>query len=326
TSGWITLLAMALVFGGAAVVITKLGGLFPGKALYDYSKEIAGTFVARAITVYYILYFIVIGVNLKIKLIDFLQENFLPKTPRYIILGVSVGLFGYVSHKGITCVARLFELYGTMFLITTVGLCLIAFPQGIAYNILPLYNPLEAGKLITAVPKLIFPFGGIEVLLVIPLTRANKKAPRVAFFTLMMIGLFYIMVVECTIMVLGLNNSALYNDALIEAIKIVQIPVLERPDIFYLTVGLTSLFAGMVMVYVALLEHVGKLLPKVSRVKLVVSAGILLYGIGMLMMNVDDIGSILDRIVVLPLLISGFLIPGALLIAAKIKLKAKGRL
>lgn len=326
TSGWITLLAMAVVFGAAAAIITKLGCLFPGKVLYDYTKELAGAFVARAITVYYVLYFFVIGINLKIKLIDFLQENFLPKTPRYIILGVSVALFGYVSYKGITCVARLFELYGTMFLITTVVLCLIAFPQGIAYNILPLFNPLEAGQIIAAVPKLIFPFGGIEVLLVIPLTRANKKAPRVAFFTLLIIGLFYVMVVECTIMVLGMNNSALYNDALIEAIKIVQIPVLERPDIFYLTVGLTSLFAGMIMVYVALLEHVGKLLPKLSRVKQVLSAGILLYGIGMLAMNVDDIGSILDRIVVIPLLISGFLIPIALLIAAKIKRKVKSRL
>lgn len=325
TSGWITIMGMAVLFGGGAVIITKLGLLYPGKSIYEYSTEIAGGFVARVISIYYILYFIVIGVNLKIKLADFLQENFLQKTPRSIIIGVSVALFGYVSYKGITSVARLFELFGAMFLFTTILLCIIALPQGVIYNILPLFNPLEAKEIISAAPKFIFPYGGIEVLLVIPFTRNNKKAPRLAFFTLLFIGLFYVLVVESTIMVLGLSNTALFNDALIEAIKIVQIPVLERPDIFYLTVGLTSLFAGMIMVYVTLLEHIGNLFPKLDRIKMVVFTGILLFGMCMYAMTIDNAGNILDKIVVLPILVSVFFIPGVLLILGKIKKKANSR-
>lgn len=325
TSGWISILGMAVLFGGGAVIITKLCSLYPGKAIYEYSTEIAGSFVAHVIAIYYAIYFIVIGVNLKIKLADFLQENFLQKTPRFIILGVCVALFGYVSYKGITSVARLFELIGAMFLVTTILLCVIAFPQGVIYNILPLFNPLEAKQIISAAPKLIFPYGGIEVLLVIPFTRRNKKAPRLAFLSLLFIGLFYVLVVECTIMVLGLNNTALFNDALIEAIKIVQIPVLERPDLFYLTVGLTSLFAGMIMVYVALLEHIGKLFPKLDRKIMVVLTGILLYGACLFAMTIDNAGVVLDKIVVLPILISVFFIPGVLLILGKIKKKANSR-
>jgi len=324
TSGWITLLAMAVIFGGGATIITKLGVLFPGKAFFEYSTEIAGGFVTYVFTIYYIVYFAFIAIDLKLKLSGFLQTKFLERTPRYIILAVCVALFGYVSYKGITNVARLFELYGAIFLVTTIIICLMSFFQGIIYNMLPLFNPLEAKQIISAAPKLLLSYGGIEVLLVIPFTKANKKAPRVAFLTLIFIGLLYILIVEGTFVILGINNTALYNDALIEAIKLVQIPVLERADLFYLTIGLSSLFAGMIMIYVALLEHMERLFPKLGRMMLVVIASVLLYGISMLIMNVDNIGDILDRILMIPLLISGFIIPSVLLIAASVKKKVKG--
>ncbi len=325
TSGWITILIAAIFFGGMAVIITTLNNLYPGKAIYDYSREISGGFVARAITVYYILYFAVVCVNLKIKLVTFLQSNFLPKTPQYIMLAVSVTLFGYVSYKGITNVARLFEMFGIVFLITTITLCVVMLTQGMLYNILPLFNPLEAKQVFTSMPYLIFPYGGIEVLLVIPFTRENKKAPAVSFFTLLFIGAFYVLLVEGTISILGISNTILYNDTFIEAIKIVQIPVLERPDLFYLTVGLTSLFAGMIIVYAALIEHIIKLFPKLGRKKTTVSTGVLLYTFCLLAFNVKDLVNKLEEYLGFPVLVSCFIIPGALLVAAKIQKKAKGR-
>ena len=75
-----------------------------------------------------------------------------------------------------------------------------------------------------------FPFGGIEVLLIMPFSSKNKKAPLIAFLTLIFIGLLYMLVVESTISILGINNTILYNDSFIEAVKIVYIPVIERTD------------------------------------------------------------------------------------------------
>ena len=86
-SGWMLVLAAALVFGLAAAAIAALNNRFQGKVMFDYSQEIAGKLASRLIAVYYILYFMVVGVYLKIRLVNFLSSNFLPKTPQAVIAG-----------------------------------------------------------------------------------------------------------------------------------------------------------------------------------------------------------------------------------------------
>ncbi len=318
-NGWMLVLAVALVFGLAAAAIASLNNRFRGKVMFDYSQEIAGKLASRLIAVYYILYFIVVGVYLKLRLVNFLSSNFLPKTPQAVMLAVSVALFAFVSFKGITNVARLFELYGFAFLLTTISICAIMLPQGMIYNIRPLINPDKFKDLPAAIPKLLFPYGGIEVLLIVPFAKCNKRAARVAFLTLVFIGLLYVLIVDSTISILGINNTAFYSDAFIEAIKVVNIPIIERPDIFYLTVGLTSLFAGMIMVFLAILEFACKLFSKVGRHIITLVCSVVLYTLCMFALGIKNISEVLDACAPYLVLVSSILLPGTLLILAMVK-------
>lgn len=323
-SGWMLILAASLIFGLAAVVITSLNNRFQGKVLFDYSQELAGKVISRVIVVYYLLYFIVIGAYLNIRLSDFLSANFLPKTSHGVMLGVSVAVFALVAFRGITNVARLFELYGMAFLVTTITICALMLPQGMVYNILPLVNPHDFSHFAEALPKLPFPFGGVEVLLVIPFSKNNKKAALVAFLTLVFIGFFYVLIVESTISILGINNTILYSDAFIEAIKVVTLPIIERTDIFYLTVGLTSLFAGMIMVFLAALEYACRLFQKVQRhVMTLVIAGVF-YALCILALSIENITDILDEYAPYMVLVSCMLLPTTLFILSKVKDKRGG--
>lgn len=323
-SGWMLILVSALFFAFAAVVVATLNNRYQGKVLFDYSREIAGKAVSVAITVFYILYFIMVGVYLKIRLVTFLSENFLPKTSQNIMLAVCVVLFSFVSFKGVTNVARLFELYGIAFLILTITICAAMLTQGMIYNILPLVNFNEIKEFPQAIPKLPFPFGGIEVLLIIPFSRNNKKAARAAFLTLIFIGFFYTLIVEGTICLLGINNTILYNDAFIEAIKIVYVPIIERTDVFYLTVGLTSLFAGMIMVFLAVLEYACRLFQKVPRYAMTLLVGGILYILSVIALGIHNITDILESFAWYLVVVSSTLIPTALLIVSKVKEKRGG--
>jgi hypothetical protein len=69
------------------------------------------------------------------------------------------------------------------------------------------------------------------------------------------IGLFYVLVAETSIMIVGMKSTENYQYALIEAIKQIDIPVLERFDFLYLSVGFTGLVAGICDVYIALAEY-----------------------------------------------------------------------
>ncbi len=322
-TSWIPIIIVSLIFAFAAVIITKLNIMYPGKMLFDYGQEIVGKFFTRVIVSYYSLYFLMIGVYLKLKLVGVLQSNFLFLTPKPLTLFIAILLFGYVAYKGITNVARMFEISGMMFLIITLGICVSMLTQGMKENVLPIYNPSDAKQFAGAVKDLVTPFGGTEVLLAIPFTAINKKAPKTVFFTLISIGLFCVLLVESTIMILGINNAACLNDSFIEAIKIVEIPVIERTDILYLTFGLTSLFAGMIIVYIVTVEFACKLFSKIKRLAIVVAVGVILFILSLFALNIKNFNELFGKMATVPVLISGMLVPAILLTVAKVRKRKK---
>jgi amino acid transporter len=105
-------------------------------------------------------------------------------------------------------VARMLEIIGVLFLLVTVGICVIILVQGMNYNILPFFNISDVKNFLPAMKDLSTPFTGLGILFVIPFTDQNKNAPKVAFFTLLFIGLLYVLIMESTVMALGINNTA----------------------------------------------------------------------------------------------------------------------
>jgi spore germination protein (amino acid permease) len=318
-SSWIPILTASLIFGLAAVIITKLNNMFQKKMVFDYSQEIAGKFFSYLITVYFILQFLIVGVYFKLKLVGLLTSNFLPQTPNFVMLFFGILLFAYVSYKGITNIARMFEICGILFLVITVGICLLMLFQGMSDNVLPLFNPNEAKQYFGKTKHFVTPYSGIEVLMIIPFTSINKKAPKVAFLTLLFIGLFYVLIVESTLMTLGINNTIALNDSFIEAIKLVEAPVIERLDIFYLTFGLTSLFAGMIIVFTAITELSCKIFPKAKRFIIVTVIGTIFYILCLLALNIKNTNDVYNSFSPYLVLVSSIIIPTTLFIVAKVK-------
>lgn len=296
--------------------------MFLGKVFFDYSQEIVGKFFTYIIVFYFILYFLITGVYLKVKLVNLLTSNFLPKTPKFVLLLFAIVLFGYVAYKGITNIGRILEIYGASFLLITVGICILMLMGGTKYNILPFYNASDIKEYAKTMKNLAVAYSGIEVLLIIPFTEKNKKAPKIAFFTLLFIGLFYVLIVESTIMILGLNNTIVLNDSFIEAIKITEAPVIERLDIFYLTFGLASLFSGKIIAFAAVVELTCRILSKLKRHIVVITIAMLFFILSLLALNIQDIGRVYKSFAFYLVLISSFIIPITLFILAKVKKQA----
>lgn len=234
-----------------------------------------------------------------------------------LLMGIS--LFGYVAYKGIPNIARMFEIIGSLFLIVTVGLCGIMFYEGMIYNILPFFNINETKEYLHTMKDLATPFTGLAVLFIIPFTVQNKKASKVAFFTLLFIGLFYVLIVESTIMLLGINNTIVFNDAFIEAIKTVDVPVIERTDIFYLIFGLTSLFAGMIIMFAAIVESACRLIPKVKRHITVITIGIVFFILCLFALGINNMRDVFESFAPYLVLVSSILLPMLLLSIAQCK-------
>ncbi len=322
-SSWIPIIIASALFGIVAIIIVKLNNMFLGKVFFDYGREVIGKFFTYVIAVYYILYYLILSVYLKSKMVDVISANFLPKTPKFILIVLGMALFAMVAYKGITNIARMFEIFGISLLIITLTICIIMVAEGDKYNVLPLLNPSEIKKYTKTIKDLFFPFGGLEVLLIIPFTAANKKAPATAFFSLLFIGFFYVLIVESTIMILGINNTILLKDSFIEAFKIAQAPVIERLDIFYLTFGLTSLFSGMIIVTSVVTEYACRIFSKVKRIYIVSGVFIVFAILGLTTMNMKDIEKTVESYVPYLVSVATVLIPVLVFILAKIKKRSK---
>lgn len=322
-SSWIPIMAASLIFGIAAVFIVKLNNLFPGKVFVDYCREITGRFLSGMIIMVYLLYSLSIGIYLKLKMIDLVQCNFLPKTPKAVILLTGILLFGYVSYKGVTNVARIFEIIGILFLLVTVGICIIILSQGMIYNILPFFNISNTKNILTAMKDLATPFTGSGILFIVPFTKQNKKAPKVVFLTLLFIGLLYVLIVESTVMSLGINNTISMKDSFIEAIKITEIPVIERMDIFYLTFGLSSLFAGMIIAFLAVVEVTCRCVKKISRHIMVIIISVVFFILCLLGMGIDDKKDVFESFAPYVTLLTSILAPIVLFVFAKTKMRSR---
>ncbi|MFA7435110.1 MAG: GerAB/ArcD/ProY family transporter [Bacilli bacterium] len=318
-SSWLIIIITALIFGLLSIVITKLNYTFQNKVLFDYSQEIVGKTFSKFIILFYLLFFIIIGVYLKLKLAGVITAHFLPKTPPPVILFLSITLFGYVANKGITNIARMFEIIGVLFLIVTIILCTAMLLQGISYNIMPFFNKSETREYMKTFKDLFTPFTGLAVLFAIPFTSKNKKVSKVAFLTVLFIGLFYVLIVESTIMIIGINNTIAYKDAFIEAIKIVELPVIERTDIFYLTFGLMSLFSGKIIIYAVILEIASKLFSNVKKYILAIIIGIIFYILSIIGLNIKDLNSAYESFAPYLVILSSMVIPLSLLIISKLK-------
>lgn len=324
TGSWIPILITSIIFAVAVTTIVRLNNMFQGRVLFDYSRDIVGGFLAYVLAFYFILYFLVVGVYLNVEITALLQAEFYPRTPQWATLLLGIPVFGYIANKGVTNVARLLEIYGIIFITTTILIHIIMLTQGMDYSILPLFNNADTGKYVGAIKDAVIPFLGIEVLTIIPFTQKNgKKATKLAFFTLLAIGLFYVMVVESSIKLVGIHNIINYRYSLIEAIKIVDTPMLERFDILYLTVGFFGLIAGATIVYLAIVEYACRVFAKVKRVIIVTVVGGMLLILSLFAMGQRQTETFFAGLLLPMGLVAAIAVPTVLFMIARVKKRAK---
>lgn len=281
TGAWIPILATTLVFALGAACVGYLGNKYRGKAMLDYAPSLITKPGAYALALFYILYFMFIAVFLVTEFSKLLREDFFPKTPVWSFALLGIPLFCFIAYKGVTNTARMAEIIGIVFIFTAVFVHILMVTEGRVNRILPLFNPEETGRYITGIKNSVFPFLGMEVLFVLPFSpKIAKKPVRTAFLSVISIGLFYVFIVESSIMKLGINDIINYDDALIVAIRDTSpqfLEIIARLDILYLTVGFGGIFIGISIVMLAIVEYLCRVFKRISRLVIVISLGAAVY-------------------------------------------------
>lgn len=326
TGAWIVLLVASVIFGLFAMVIVSLNNMFHGKTLFEYAPQLITKPGAYLITALYVLYFFSIIVILVDQQAVFLKTSFLPKSPEWAFPLFGIPLYCYIASKGITTMARLCELVGIVFVFTAVAVHIIMFFEGDVSRILPLFNADDIGDYAEGFTKAVTPFLPISLLFAIPFTQKNKAAKKTAFFTLVGIGLFYILIVYTTIMMIGLSSIAHYDDALIVAIRNMEpkyLRVVARLDILYMTVGFAGLFMGISILMTLVTDFLCRMLSGVKRIKIVIALGIVTFATFLVVIGIEGFEQFADEAETFIGVVLCMVVPTALLIIAKLKNSGK---
>lgn len=321
-SGWSVVFIYAVPFSLIAVMVTKLNNMFMGMTLFEYGEILLGKVLRCILCVLFILYYFSVLVYLNENIAKLITMNFLPKTQPVFTLGLAIALFGFIVYRGTETMARLFELMGVMYLAVTLLLCLLMLTQSEPENILPVYNPDEWKQFLSALLMFGTVFGGMENLLLIPFTNKNKKAPRTAFFSIWAIALLFVLIAEGSIGMLGVNNAMVYNDTFIEAVKLTNAPVIERPDILYITVSLASLFAILTVLIHSTVEILSRMFFAAKRGLLVLIVCASSYAASLIVLGIPAYNPAFKKILPALVLFFAGAVPTLLYLTAVIKKKS----
>lgn len=321
---WVTIFITMIFFSFVAVTIVKLNNIHKNKMIYDYSTELVGPVLTYIISLFYFFYFMMIVVFLVMQMSVILKANFLDQTPMWASMLVGIPVYCYIAYKGINTIARMIEFFGIIYLIIAVTVHILMFTQGHVYRILPLFNMQDVIKYLKAIKYAIFPFLGIEILLFIPFNnRDGKKSVRTAFFSIITIGVFYVLIIATCIMKLGLNSIIHYKDALLFAIRDMNVPLLDffkRLDVLFLTVGFIGFFMGISIVYTVLTELILKVFVKLKRVLVVVILAVSSYLLCLIANMIHaDFSKFVQNVGTFLGLTAAAVIPTILLIITKVK-------
>lgn len=322
TGAWLTVLVTALIFSLAAACAAGLGNMYKEKMLFDYAPSLIGYPMTLAVVFFLILYFLFILVFLVTSMTVMTNANFLLDTPPWALAAFSIPLFCFIAYKGVTGAARIAEAVGIVFLVVAISVHAFMLTDSNLDWIRPFFNPSDIGKYAQGFKYSVFPFLGLEILYVFPLSDEIKRPARAAFLSLLFIGLFYILMIECCIAKVGITHLLHHKDALIVALRNTSpqtLQVLARMDILYLTVGYAGLFTGISIVMLAVVEYVCRVFRRVSRLVVVIAVGAAAF---LLFLFVKDIKGYEEFVLswgTLAGLVASLVLPFSLLLIAKLK-------
>ena len=197
TGAWIPVIITSLVFALTGMVIVSLNNMFKGKTLIEYAPALITKPGMYIVAFFYLFYFLFILVYLVNQFAELLKIDFFLNTPLWVFPAAAIPVCCYIAYKGITNVARLAEIFGVVYFITGNLVHIVMTLEGKVNRLLPLFNAEEIGNYLSGLQYSILPFLGVEILLMIPLTAKNgKKAKKTIFWTVIVIGLFYVFIVE----------------------------------------------------------------------------------------------------------------------------------
>jgi spore germination protein KB len=230
----------------------KIALYFPGQNMVQLWQTIFGTWPGRAISFYYLFYFLlIVFANLR-EVINAINTYFLPETPMLAVLVPLILILAQAVSKGIEVIVRMLFLTLSLFLLVFIGVFILLIPQLDFTNLQPLFDFslldfLQGTHIVSAIL-----FGEVLLfLMILPYTKEVTKTTKPVFAGTFIGFLFLILTAVRNQAVLG-NLSQYVVFSTFEVVRLIDIAeVFTRMELLIVISFITLMFFRICLVYYA---------------------------------------------------------------------------
>lgn len=134
---WLSPLWAAPVGFLAVYIAYKLNKIYPNDTIIQYSEHILGTFLGKALGLILLLLLVTSVSVMFWQYGEYVVSEFLPHTPKFLIIGMMVVLCAFAVHGGLEVVGRLAEIVFPVFFLLFSIIILLLLPDVEVKRMLP---------------------------------------------------------------------------------------------------------------------------------------------------------------------------------------------
>ena len=277
--GWIVVALAGLINIIAVFIIVRLNSKFPGKTFAEYSQIIVGKVPGKVLTALFALYLLMVIAYITRAFTEVVKMFLLFRTPTEIIMLSLILVCTYIVRGGVECVARINEVIFPILFIPFFAILIFGFPIMDFSNLLPMMD-ISSDTVLSAVPAMVFNFGGLELLLFyVGFMKNPRKAYKPAILALLFITFFLVMITAFCIAAFGKNAVTRFLWPLVIYVRSINIPGLfiERLDGLLLSLWILTVFTTIVSAYFIVSYSISRISGTKEQKQYILPLSIVIY-------------------------------------------------
>jgi len=279
SDGWLIVALAGMANLLALAVIIKLNSRFPGKTFAEYAQTIIGVIPGKALTLLFAAYLLLVIAYVTRSFTEVVKMFLLFRTPTEVIMLSLILVCTYIVRGGAECIGRINELIFPIIFIPFFIVLMFGFPVMDFSNLLPVLQT-PPGKMLSAVPAVIFSYGGIELaLFYIGFMKEPRKAYKPALLAVAFIIFFLTLITAFCIAAFGPEATKQFLWPLVSYIRAIHLPGLfiERLDGVILTLWMLTVFTTIVSAYFVIGYSISKIIGTKEQKQYILPLSILIY-------------------------------------------------
>jgi spore germination protein len=325
--GWLLVLAGGIIVIIISVIISKLGIMFSGQTVVEYSKAVVtkplGILFSLGLFVYFVFF-----TAFEARVFSEITKQFLlDRTPTEAIVVTILISSTYLVRQDLATIGRMGEMLVPVFIIIPFLFLIPAIPEMDLTNLLPFMGTSPV-RLLAGMGTIVTSYLGFETLLLFqPLMSRPQDAGKAMAVAMTAVMLVYILMVIATVSIFGVFEVQRLIWPTFSVFRAIKIPgaFMENVHGVIMAIWVVTVYMTLSIFFFAGVTTMGRLLALKEHSFMVLPLAFIIYFLAMMPDNIAVLYEYLDMFSIYLGVPFGFVLPLVIYITARVRGMGKER-